>query len=128
VTLHSPSLFAGLVLVFGAYRLVRLAGWDEFPLAARVRGWVTGEHWVPGDTDALGAERGKLPSSDATDVRPAYRRPTLAHLIHCPFCLGWWISLAVYGAWLAAPRGTLYVLAPFALSGLVGLIAKNLDP
>jgi hypothetical protein len=87
---------------------------------------VVGEGWTPGDPDL--ELPGKTPSSEVHDVRPTYRRPTLAHLVHCPFCLGWWVSLSVYIAWLAWPRGTLYALAPFALSGLVGLISKNLDP
>jgi hypothetical protein len=72
---------------------------------------------------------GKQPSSEADAVRPAYSRPTLAHLVHCPFCLGWWVSLATYVLWLALPDPWMMALAaPFALSGAVGLIAKNLDP
>lgn len=148
-----PSAWQFALLALGAMRITRLAGWDEFPLAAKVRAWVIGEHWVPvtyDDSDvreslhhspapekvegtgrvdaaALGLP-GKQPSSEVSDVRPAYRRPMLAHLVHCPWCIGAWISLAVYVAWLAAPRGTLYAMTPFALSGVVGLIAKNLDP
>lgn len=70
---------------------------------------------------------GKQPTSEVSQVRAAYDRPLLAHLVHCPFCLGWWVSLAVYIAWLLEPRWTLYAVAPFALSGAVGIIAKNLD-
>ena len=93
-----PSSLAFVVLVFAAYRLTRLAGWDDFPLAARLR------------------------------ERATEGRPTLDHLVGCPFCVGWWISLATYGAWLAFPRATLYAAMPLAISGAVGLIAKNLDP
>lgn len=71
---------------------------------------------------------GKQPPSEATDVRPAYDRPTLAHLVHCPFCLGWWVSLAVFAAWNVSAGWTLWLVAPFALSGAVGLVARNLDP
>lgn len=139
-----PDWFEFVVLALAAYRLTRLAGWDEFPLAARVRAWVIGERWIAAhpEQDVPLSERihagyyaedvtlpGKTPESEnVEEVRPAYDRPTLAHLVHCPFCMGWWISLAVYCAWLAAPRPTLYVMLPFALSALVGLTAKNLDP
>lgn len=144
--------------MFAGYRLTRFVGWDEWPPIAKLRAWAIGERWVAtdplralaedpgwasaavepgkperlselarGDGDELELP-GKQPSSHVSDVRPAYDRPLLAHLIHCPFCLGWWISLGMYGAWLAAPRGTMYAMAPFAISGLVGLVAKNLDP
>lgn len=139
-----PTPFIALVLVLAAYRLTRLAGWDDFPLAARIRAWVIGERWVPtaaGETlgpEALAtAERlargeepelpGKQPPSEVWAVRPAYDRPTLAHLVHCPFCIGWWISLATWVAWLCW-HPVEYGLMPFAISGAVGLIAKNLDP
>lgn len=71
---------------------------------------------------------GKQPSSLVENVRPAYDRPTLAHLVHCPFCLGWWISLATWLAWLAGGDWTLLALTPWAISGAVGVVAKNLDP
>lgn len=70
---------------------------------------------------------GKQPGSEAEAVRPAYRRPTLAHLVHCPFCLGWWVSLACVAAFWVTDL-VLYPLLPFAVSGAVGLVAKNLDP
>lgn len=168
-----PGPWHAAILALAAYRLTRLAGWDEFPLAVKIRAWLIGEEWVVADDQfaadlrramdeqieepiqpvprlefvvpnvPAGVEKaegtgrmdaaelglpGKQPTSEVAEVRPAYRRPTLAHLVHCPFCVGWWLSLAVYGAWLAAPRATLYAMLPFALSGAVGLIAKNLDP
>lgn len=161
-----PSPWVGVILVFATYRLVRLIGWDDFPLAAKIRGRVLGERWVlsgsvaervawaderiasavrdagftivPPNLDrsvleTIERERtevnlpGKQPSSEAEDVRPAYDRPTLAHLIHCPFCLGFHISLGVYLFWVWQPHWTIVGLMPFALSGAVGLLAKNLD-
>lgn len=145
-----PSLWVGLALVFAAYRLVRLAGWDEFPLALKIRAWIIGETWVTVHAVPEGAEKaadtgrvdpaelglpGKQPTSEVAEVRPAYARPTLAHLFHCPFCIGFWISTAVYYGWvaagapgrIAATSPLFYVLVPFAISGAVGIIAKNLD-
>lgn len=70
---------------------------------------------------------GKQPSSPIEGVRPAYRRPTLAHLVHCPFCLGWWVTLACWASFEAFPHGSLVALSPFALAGAVGLVGKDLD-
>ncbi len=105
-----PGPWVALVLALAAFRLTRLAGWDDFPLAVRVRGWITGEHTIRGRAE------------------PLYQRPTLAHLLACPWCIGFWISCAVYVGWLLVPTEALYAAAPFALSAFVGLVAKNLDP
>lgn len=104
-----PHPWAALVLVMGAYRLLRLAGWDDFPPIYKVRAWVIGERWIPetpvtdpgrcltgngepcmGQCDIPSCPAklhlpGKQPSSEVPTLRPAYGRPLLAHLIHCPF-------------------------------------------
>lgn len=144
-----PSVFVALIIALSAYRWTRLVGWDDFPLAAKIRAWVIGEHWVqetwahnlavapwladapsepaePDDEPATVRLPGKQPPSEADGVRPAYDRPTLAHLIHCPFCVGWWISLAHVLAWYAW-HPIAYGMLPFAVSGFVGIVAKNLD-
>lgn len=119
-----PSPWPALVLALAAIRLMRLAGWDDFPLAIRARGWITGQQVkIVGNTNAVLGQTRQQPVEEVT-----WRRPNIHHLIVCPFCLGWWISLATYGAWLAEPRWTLYGAAPFALSSVVGLVSKNLDP
>lgn len=140
-----PDAWPAAVLVLGAYRVTRFLGWDDWPPIARVRAWVIGERWVADLPDEPLAQLvameesdrgleahielpGKTPSSEADAVRPAYDRPTLAHLVQCPFCLGAWVSLATWAAWNVTETWTLWSLAPFALSGAVGLIAKNLDP
>ena len=120
-----PTPWVALVLTLAAYRWTRLAGWDDFPPIYKLRAWVIGERWIP--ASEIQQPGKQPPESDIDEVRPAYDRPLLAHLVHCPFCVGWWISAFTYLAWLASPRATLYVAAPFALSGAVGLIAKNLD-
>lgn len=119
-----PSPWVGLVLALAVYRLCRLAGWDDFPPVAKVRAWVVGEQTV---TVGTSNQQMGLTATDP-DETTSFKRPTLEHFLHCPFCLGFWLSVAAYGAWLWQPRGTLYGLFAFALSGAVGLIAKNLDP
>ncbi len=121
-----PSALTMLVMMLAAYRLTRLVGWDDFPLARKTRAWATGETWT--DDGAEVELPGKTPDSNVEGIRVAYSRPLLAHLVHCPFCVGFWISLATYLAWLTAPTVTMYGMMPFAISGAVGLVAKNLDP
>ena len=103
-----PNWWATILLVGAAFRLTRLIGWDTVtdPLRRKLTG--LGD-WVGGD----------LP--------PAYKRSWDAFL-HCPYCLGWWVSLALWGAWQAWPHGTLVAATPLALSAAVGIVAKQFDP
>lgn len=67
-----------------------------------------------------------------TDSGPKRTRPErpewIDQLLSCPWCLGFWVCLAAVGAFILAPTGTTWALLPFALSAVVGLVAKNLDP
>lgn len=47
--------------------------------------------------------------------------------IVCPFCLGFWISVGWWLAWVAWPHWALVIATSFALSAVVALIAVNLD-
>ncbi len=93
--------------MLAAYRLTRLVGEDQLPPLPKLR------------------ERLTRPVMGEDDWE--FGRPTLAYFLSCPFCLGFWVGLAVYIAWLSASTPTLYAMTPFAISGAVGLIAKNLD-
>ncbi len=48
--------------------------------------------------------------------------------LSCPWCAGFWVTIAWWAAWEATPHWTLVVAAPWALSLLTGLTARNLDP
>lgn len=110
-----PSPWEFLILALGAYRLTRLIGWDDLPPIARLRGRIMGEHRYTNSTEAR-------------EPIVVYRRPVLAHFLHCPFCQGFWVCVAVYCCWLAVPKWTLVGLLVFALNAVVGLTARNLDP
>lgn len=56
-------------------------------------------------------------------VPEGYRRG-LGDFIQCPWCFGFWISLAVYVGWLIDPKWTLYICAPLAVSAALGLIER----
>ena len=44
--------------------------------------------------------------------------------VSCPWCLGFWVGLAWWGAWLAWPHATLIAATPWAISLAVGLTAS----
>lgn len=119
-----PSPWVGLVLALAVYRLCRLVGWDDFPPVVRVRAWATGCEVVT--IGSHNARQGLTGEQVERSFR--YRRATLAHFLSCPFCFGFWAGVCVYVAWLYEPTWVLYGAAPFALSGAVGIISKQLDP
>ena len=45
-------------------------------------------------------------------------------LIECPWCAGFWVSLAWWGAWQAWPHGIIVASVPLAISAVVGLIGQ----
>ncbi len=92
-----PSPWVAVILTLGTFRLLRLISYDTFPPIVKLREHVVGE----------------------SEWR--------IELVNCRFCLSFWIGLAVYLLWLWQPTATLYGAAPFALSGAVGLIARNWD-
>jgi Protein of unknown function (DUF1360) len=43
-------------------------------------------------------------------------------LLECPWCAGFWITLAWWGAWQLWPFGTAIAAVPLAASAIVGLL------
>jgi hypothetical protein len=92
--------------------------------------------WTPMETlrdrlrEATGSDRvPPLVESDQAWPPVSQRRYYLSKMIRCPWCLGFWVSLATgfgWGAWTDAWFSGLLLALP--LSATVGLLAKNLDP
>ena len=123
-----PEPWAFVLLALVAFRLTRLVGWDD--ITARLRGWL-------GVTDAdYRAQIERIEDIEAEGKDPyegsrsAYAVWTVARLIRCPWCLGFWISILVaIGAALGGVASWNWMMAiALALSAAVGLIAKWLDP
>lgn len=112
-----PSPWVGIILALAVFRLVRAVGWDDMPWLLRARYWLGGRN-----------ERNRGVKVFATDERGTYTRPVIAKFLSCPWCVGFWLSLAVYLLWIWFPTEVIYGLAPFALSAAVGLVARNWDP
>lgn len=109
-----PDWWEGLVLALAVYRITRLLGWDEFPPIALLR-------------DRLLDKRITRNVTGATLPEFTFGRPVLAAGVQCPYCLGFWVGLLAWLLWLVAPTAALYLLAPFALNAVVGIVARNLD-
>lgn len=120
----TPHPWTGVLLALAVYRLCRLIGWDDLPPIARVRAWVTGE--LVGTSGSSNARMGLTREPVVEMV--TYKRPLLAHFLHCSFCVGFWLSLLAYVAWIEWPTATMYVAVPLAVNAAAALLAKNLDP
>lgn len=105
----SPWQF--VVVALGAYRLWRIAARDTITAPAREAATGYDDAGAPGLNEA--------PRKTA--------RVYLSALVRCPWCLGFWISLAAYVAWRLWPHATLVAATPLALSAVLGLVKKNLD-
>lgn len=97
-----PSWYALILLALAAFRTFRLIASDD--ILDRPRRYVTrlGLKWQK-DGDPL----------------PAEYRLKLADFLSCPYCAGWWLSLAWVGAWWAWPHGSLIAATPLAVSALL---------
>jgi len=103
-----PDWYALLLLAFAAFRVYRLIAEDT--ILDRPRAWILG---------LSGWQEGK--------PTPKGYKAKWGEFITCPWCAGFWISLLWWLAWTQWPHVTLVAAAPWAISAVVALIAKNLD-
>ncbi|HXJ29868.1 MAG TPA: DUF1360 domain-containing protein [Gemmatimonadales bacterium] len=108
---HVPAPWEFVLLALAAMRLTRLIGWDSITDGLRSR--ITGHHHG-------GSKTGRRAGSRRD-------KPEWMLFLTCPWCLGFWISAAVWAAWLGWPNATLIACTPFAISAVVGLVVKTLD-
>lgn len=101
-----PGPWVALLIGLAAFRTFRLIGYDT--ILNRPRYWF-------------------LRKEEAHDPEGRYKRE-LDIFLHCPWCLGFWVTVAWWGAWQLWPQQTTWFAVPWALSAFVGLLVKNLDP
>ena len=117
-----PAPYALLLLGLAAYRLTRLIGWDTItePIRVKLTGYSdNGTHAIHWDAAAN--------AGSGTWAHSPRDRKKLAEFIHCPWCQGFWTTIALWAAWYAWPHAVLLGCVPLALSAIVGLVSKNLD-
>lgn len=101
----TPSPFVALLLFGGAFRIYRLLAKDV--ILDGPRGWALGlAGWQPGAPI------------------PAKYREKWATFLTCPWCMGFWITLAWWLAWQQWPHAITVASVPLSINALLGLVAK----
>jgi hypothetical protein len=114
------------IMAMGSYSITRLFVTDSFPLFEIPRQWLFKR--FPPDGHA---------STDRPPDRVEYKRTSnniyvvtkghfIGELISCPWCIGWWVSLAVTISFALIPSVTILILIPFALRAFVGGYANTI--
>ena len=122
-TLANLTWFNLFILTIGAYSLTRLVVTDSIFDGIRERFFKQFPH------DGY-ASKGKPARGQArrlsNDVWAVDKGTFLGNLIQCPWCAGFWVSLAVFGAFVLIPEITVFALLPFAMRVLVGGYANKI--
>lgn len=63
-----------------------------------------------------------LAKDDITEPARDWLDERFDEFISCPFCLGFWVSLAWTGFWVVWPTGALWSALPFALNSAVVVV------
>jgi ABC-type antimicrobial peptide transport system permease subunit len=102
--LRTPDWWSATLLALAAWRTFHLLAFDD--ILDRPRRYITrlSPKWKE-EGDATGEDY----------------REGVANFLTCPFCMGWWIGLAWWGAWLAFPTASVGIAFGFAISaGVIG--------
>lgn len=110
VVSYVPDWWELALLALAAYRIFRLVADDT--ILDRPRRWLL-------RLDPAWEQDGDFTGNDY--------RLGLALFITCPWCIGFWIGLAWWGAWLLESHWTLVAATPWALSALVGALGRLLE-
>lgn len=124
MTPRVPDAWAFVLLALAAYRLYRLGAKDTITEPLRAAATYPDDQAVALGDDP--ADRLEVVGRDAK--QPKAWRVYLATLIRCPWCAGFYVSVVVWVAWLLEPRWALWAATPWAISAVVGLVKKTLDP
>lgn len=101
-----------IVLILAGHRIARIIGWDSItkPWREKLLGWT---------------DDGKKIGHAGGTGRPVPGK--LATLAHCPWCLGFWISIILWVCFKQWHDATLLVASPLAISSAIGVYTTNLD-
>lgn len=111
------------IMSFGAYSITRLIVTDDFPMFAKPRKWLHHRFPYEGMQPTVRPLRGKVTRAGSTYY--VTEGHWIGELTHCPWCMGWWISLAAVAGYWVKPYWTLAILFPFALRAVIGNIAAR---
>lgn len=117
-----------LIVALGIYSITRLISIDS--IIDRQRDWFYLRFPREGQTIKIGSPfpgRGRcqfIVTGDQYYVTVGHK---LGELVSCPWCMGFWVSLAVFGAFILWPVGTTFFLVPMGLRVIPGMIEAILD-
>ena len=103
-----PDWWEAVLLSLAAWRVFQLLAEDD--ILDRPRRYITrlGPKW-----------------EKEGDPVPAEYREGFANFLTCPYCFGFWVALAWWGAWAIWPYETVVVAVPLAISAGVVALAKS---
>jgi uncharacterized protein DUF1360 len=121
-SLPTPNWWQATLLGLASFRVYRLIARDT--LTEPVRAAIT-----YGDDEAVALADDPEEKLEVVggDEQPKTWRVYLSTLIRCPWCLGFYVSVAWWLLWAQWPRPTLFAATPWAIAAAVALLAKNLD-
>lgn len=116
--MNVPGPWAALLLTLAAYRVWRLISRDT--ITEPVRAALT----YPDDSAVtLGHDtEGITIIGVDDDAKPL--RVYLSTMLRCPWCMGFYVSVAAWALWLAWPHAAVVAAVPLAISAVVGLVGK----
>ena len=122
MTVRFPDAWPFLLLALAAFRLYRLGARDTISEPVRARLSYPDDAAVTLDSEEPALE------VVGDGERSKGWRVYAATLIRCAWCGGFYVSAGVWVAWDQWPSWTLFLATPFALSAVLGLAKKQLDP
>jgi uncharacterized protein DUF1360 len=122
MTLPVPNWWETTLLSLAAFRVYRLIARDTITEPVRVVLTYRDDESVALADDPADLNL-EIPYGEAE--QPKTWRVYLSTLIRCPWCMGFYVSVAWWAAWWAWPYASLFVAAPWAISAIVALLAKT---
>ncbi len=99
-----------ITVVLAAFRITRFFIYDSM-VGANIESGSKFSQWLDGWAYTADGERDRT-----------WFRGKVAGLLVCPWCLGFWISLGTVAWWAEWPEAR-WVLVPWAVSAVVGMMA-----
>lgn len=108
--MNVPGPWSAILLALASYRIWKLLAEDSILDTPRHRLVRLPDDWQEGR------------------ALPKDYRYKLAEFINCPWCFGFWISIAVWILWQIDEHWTTVFAVPFAISAALGFSRARLDP
>lgn len=114
-----------LIVALGVYSITRLISIDS--IIDRQRTWLFDRFPPDGYTTKNRPNPDRCTFIVTGDHYYVTEGHKLGELVNCPWCMGFWVSLAVFAAFVAWPVTTTFVLVPLALRVIPGMIESLID-